>query len=291
MQTFERVTIQFDEIIDYTVIILSRNHEKFLHDCLSSINRELSDAKVICVDIGSLDSSFSHGKQLANKFGLNSKHIELHKDTKTLTVLKKLESFIDTKYIILISADDVLGKNYRISLKKLRMLNPQESVINFTSTMTDQNLIPFGEKKPHWRDTSKKNRNLLSYSNPGTAPGAVIPWQALIKLDAWRNPPDILIEDYWIWWQLIDFVPFLNCHESEVLYRQHKQSISRANKNKDYAFSLGYVTAIPNIRADKPWTKFLSLLLIVRWIRHLNYLVWKNYAFGYVKAKKNYCLT
>ena len=80
--------------------------------------------------------------------------------------------------------------------------------------MTDQNLIPFGEKKPRWRDTSEKNRNLLSYSNPGTAPGAVIPWQTLIKLDAWRNPPDILIEDYWIWWQLIDFVPFLNCHLS-----------------------------------------------------------------------------
>lgn len=284
MQTSERVKTQFDEIDDFTVVVLSRNHERFIFDCLNSINRELSDAKVICADIGSQDNSYDQGEKIAKECGLSSRHIQLSEDTRTLTALKKLESYIDTKYVILLSADDALGENYRTALNNVRKSNPHESVINFTSTLTDQNLRPLGSKKPTWGDTIEKNRKLLTFSNPGTAPGSVIPWYTLTKQIAWKNPPDILIEDYWIWWQLIDLVPFVNSDESNVLYRQHSNNVSKSTKDKSYSVSLGYVTALPNINAKNFLNKFFSFLLVVRWIRHLNVIVWKDFFAGYLSA-------
>ena len=284
MQISERVNTQFDEIDDFTIVVLSRNHERFIFDCLNSINRELSDAKVICADIGSQDNSYGLGEKIAKECGLSSRHIQLSEDTKTLTALKKLESYIDTKYMILLSADDALGENYRIALNNVCKSNPHESVINFTSTLADQNLRPLGSRKPSWRDTPERNRTLLTFSNPGTAPGSVIPWYTLTKQIAWNNPPDILIEDYWIWWQLINLVPFVNSEESYVLYRQHENNVSKSTKNKSYSTSLGYVTALPNINAQNFLNKFFSFLLVVRWIRHLNVIVWKDFFTGYLSA-------
>jgi len=286
LRNSERIKTKFDEITEYTVVVLSRNHERFIFDCLSSINRELWDAKVVCADIGSSDATLSLGKQIASEFGLKSQHVQFSNDTKTLTVLKNLEVYIETKFAILISADDALGENYRIALNNIQKINPHESVINFTSLLTDENLVVIGSKEPCWRETAQKNRNLLSFSNPGTAPGAVIPWKTLTKQDSWKNPPKILIEDYWIWWQLVDLVPFINCTEAQVLYRQHEYNISKARKNKDYAYSLGLITAIPNIRADSLCNKIRSLLLILRWIRHLNLIVWPIFVKGYSTTKK-----
>jgi hypothetical protein len=142
-------------------------------------------------------------------------------------------------------------------------------------------------KYPKWTNKTKKNKRLLSYSNPGTAVGAIIPWEILIKNPAWKQPPDIVIEDYWLWWQLIDQVPFVNCEESQVLYRQHRNNTMKSTKNKDYAYSLGYVSALPNIRATNFFSTFLSYFLIPRWIRHLNISVWKEYYAGYIVAKRN----
>jgi hypothetical protein len=208
-------------------------------------------------------------------------------DTRTLKVLKGLEEYINTKYIILLSADDALGKNYREALANITRINSREQVINFISMVSNQDLNPLFSKSPKWADKIQKNKRLLSYSNPGTAPGAVIPWEILIKSPSWKQPPNIVIEDYWLWWQLIDQVPFINCKESHVLYRQHENNVTKNTKNKDYAYSLGYVSALPNIKALNFLNKLLSIFLIPRWIRHLNVTVWKDYVAGYILAIRN----
>jgi hypothetical protein len=275
----------FNTVNEITIVILSKDHEKFISDCLHSVHRELPDAKIVCADVGSTDHCYELGKSIAEELKLDTVHIKLKQDTKTLLVLKNLEKYISTKYVILLSADDAFGENYRNALINLLKSNSGGVVINFTSVITDQNLKPLYSKKPKWSEQHKKNRRKLSYSNPGTTPGALVPWTILISSPAWTEPPSIVIEDYWIWWQLIDLVPFVNCYESNVLYRQHKNNISKATKNEDYAYSLGYVTAIPNIKANNTWNKFLSITLIFRWIRHLNFIVWYKFAVGYVEAK------
>jgi hypothetical protein len=276
----------FDTINEVTIVILSRNHEIFISDCLHSIHRELPDAKIVFADTGSTEQCYELGKSIADELKLNTVNIKLSEDTKTLSVLKEIEKHISTKNIILLSADDAFGENYRNALINLFKTNPGDAVFNFTSVITDQNLRPLRSRKPQWSEQLKKNRRKLSYSNPGTAPGALIPWRILVSSSAWREPPKIVIEDYWIWWQLIDLVPFVNCYESSVLYRQHQDNISKASKNEDYAYSLGYATAIPNIRANNIYNKFLSLTLIFRWMRHLNFIVWHKFTVGYFEAKR-----
>ena len=285
--TPEKTADSQNTISDCTIVILAKNHEQYLLDCLGSVHRELPGAKVLCADIGSRDKSFEKGKEIANTLKMESTHVQLSEDTKTLTSLKKLEAYIDTKYVVLLSADDALGESYGDALRDILNKVPRYSVINFISVVSDQNLNPMYSKYPRWTNVTKKNIRRLSYSNPGNAPGAVIPWEILVNIPCWNYPPKIIIEDYWLWWQLIDLVPFVNSEESHVLYRQHSNNVSKARKNKDYAYSLGYVSALSNVKSSNAINRLLSIILIPRWIRYLNIYVWKEYARGYLFALRN----
>lgn len=273
---------------DVTILLLSRNHEKFIGDCIDSINREFgNEIQLLNLDIGSIDETLRISKSLCNKFGINAVHLKLDKDTKTLTALKNLEEYVSTTYVILISADDALGENYSQALNKLFSYITEYTVINFPSIVTDQNLQPLYSRVPKWSRNAKSNKKLLSYSNPGTAPGAVIPWRILVETQSWKQSPDIIIEDYWLWWQFIDIAPFITSQESNVLYRQHQNNISNESRNVDYAYSLGYVSALPWNKSNISTNRLLSLLLIPRWLRHLNISVWKNYFAGYQDSKRS----
>ena len=103
----------FNKVNEITIIILSKNHEKFISDCLHSVHRELPDAKIVCADTGSTDHCHELGKSIAKELKLDTVHIKLKEDTKTLLALKNLEKYISTKNIILLSADDAFGENYR----------------------------------------------------------------------------------------------------------------------------------------------------------------------------------
>lgn len=278
-------------ISDFSIILLSKNHEAFISDCLKSIFRELPEVRVICVDLGSKDETFFVGKQITQDLNLNSEHIQFDENTKTLLALKKIEKGVKTKFAILISADDAFGIKYREALLEVFKNENRQVVVNFKSLVSDQKLNPLGVRSPAWDKNRQKNQKKLLYSNPGTAPGAVIPWKFLTQLTSWKNPPNILIEDYWLWWQLIDHVPFVSCRESSVLYRQHENNLSKQSKDKDYAFSLGYVSALPNVKSKYFLNRILSLTLIPRWIRHLNVNVWKNFVSGYKSAYRSEKLT
>ncbi len=285
MEKSQQIESRENTLTDCTIIVLSKNHESFLSDCLSSIHRELYDVKVLCADIGSIDESFKLGQEICKKLELKSTHLQLDTNTRTLTALKNLEKFVSTSYVILLSADDAFGIGYREALIKLFKANTEYSVINFPSLLTDEDLKPLHIRIPRWTGSVKENRKRLSYSNPGTTPGAVIPWKILINSESWKQPANIVIEDYWIWWQLISLVPFIAAQESHVLYRQHKHNISNASRNIEYAYSLGYVSALPTYKPNNYKNRFLSLVLIPRWLRHLNISVWRNYLSGYQDSK------
>ena len=287
MEKSQQIESRENTLADCTIIVLSKNHENFLSDCLTSIHRELSDVKILCADISSIDESYELGQIICKKLGLKSTHLQLDANTRTLTALKNLEKLVSTNYVILLSADDAFGIGYREALIKLLKANTEYSVINFPSLLTDENLKPLHLKVPRWTGKVQENRRRLSYSNPGTAPGAVIPWRILINSESWKQPPNIVIEDYWIWWQLISLVPFIKAQESHVLYRQHQHNISKASRNIEYAYSLGYVSALPTYKSNNYKNRLLSLVLIPRWLRHLNIAVWRNYLLGYQDSKQS----
>lgn len=285
MEKSQQTESRENTLTDCTIIVLSKNHESFLSDCLTSIHRELHDVKVLCADIGSIDESFKLGQEICKKLELKSTHLQLDTNTRTLTALKNLEKFVSTNYVILLSADDAFGVGYREALIKLFKANTEYSVINFPSLLTDEDLKPLHIRIPRWTGSVKENRKRLSYSNPGTAPGAVIPWKILINSESWKQPANIVVEDYWIWWQLISLVPFITAQESHVLYRQHQLNISKASRSIEYAYSLGYVSALPTYKSNNYKNRLLSFVLIPRWLRHLNISVWRNYLSGYLDSK------
>ena len=127
---------------DCTIIVLSKNHEKFISECLNSIYRELYDVKILCADIGSIDESFKTNKKICMNLGLKSTHVQLDANNRTLTALKSLEKFVSTNYVILLSADDAFGIGYREALVKLLKTSTEYSVINFPLLLTDENLKP-----------------------------------------------------------------------------------------------------------------------------------------------------
>jgi hypothetical protein len=274
-------------ISDCTLVLLSKNHENFIFQSLNAIDRELHDIKIVCADIGSTDQTFTCIKEISHELKLNSQHISLSDGTKTLTALKTVDKYITTKYVILLSADDVLGENYRAAILDFFSENSEDSVLNFTSVVTDQDLKPIYSKNPSWGSEIEKNKKLLSFCNPGTAPGAVIPWTKLRGTKSWANPPDIIVEDYWIWWQLVESTKFINIHKSHVYYRSHQNNITKASKNENYAHSLGYISALPNTKRNNRMNRLLSRILILRWIRHLNYKVWPDFFIGYNESRTN----
>ena len=65
MPTYEKIDSIFTELDQFTIVILSRNHEGYILDCLQSVYRELSEAKILWADIGSSDNSFKKSKNIS----------------------------------------------------------------------------------------------------------------------------------------------------------------------------------------------------------------------------------
>lgn len=267
---------------DVTVVVFSRDHVKFVDECFKSIEREFKGkVKLINVDVGSLDGTPSRIINIGKELGLSLSQIIRPRSLKTLQVLKSLDNDIQTRFIVLISADDVFGEDYGKSLRGALAYMETESVLNFRLIETDVNLEPIKSRNPKWQTSYRKNQRMLSYKNPGTTPGSLIPYEKLKTLKDWKTVPSILIEDYWLWWTLIEHVPFVNVIEGTVYYRRHEESISASVTDPEYAFSLGYVTALPQRTKNSIFNKMISTSLILRWGRHLKSTTWISFLSGF----------
>jgi hypothetical protein len=122
--------------------------------------------------------------------------------------------------------------------------------------------------------------------NPGTAAGSVIPFKKLKTLEVWKSVPPILIEDYWLWWTLIEYVPFINVLNASAIYRKHGNNISGAKRNREYAYSLGFAAGLPRSMNNSGFNRRLSLFLLPRWGRHLATSTWKDFLRGFLDSSK-----
>lgn len=272
---------------DLTLILFSRDHLQFVDQCLDSIYQEFSGAlKVINVDVGSIDGTEKRIVQRAKELGLSLYQELRPRDTKTLTVLKTLEDSINTKFVVLLSSDDLFAPGYGSALLLTLDSLKENAVLNFSLIETNSSLEKTRLHLPKWKDSVKKNKRVLSIMNPGTAAGSVIPFKKLKTLPVWSSVPPILIEDYWLWWALVEHVPFINILSANVIYRKHGSNISRARQSQDYAYSLGFAAGLPRSMNNSRFNRCFSLFLIPRWGRHLAYLVWKDFFRGYLDSLK-----
>jgi glycosyltransferase involved in cell wall biosynthesis len=275
-------------IDDLTLILFSRDHLSFVDQCLDSIHQEFGNTlKVLNVDVGSIDGTEKRIVQRANQLGLSLIQELRPRDTKTLTVLKTLEASITTQFVVLLSSDDLFAPGYARALLLTLDNLEAEAVLNFSLSETNSLLESVRLHVPKWKNSVKKNKRLLSIMNPGTAAGAVIPFKTLRNLPVWKSVPPILIEDYWLWWALVEHVPFVNVLSAKVIYRKHGSNISSAKLNREYAYSLGFAAGLPRSMNNSTLNRSFSLFLIPRWGRHLANSVWVDFWRGFLDSSKN----
>jgi glycosyltransferase involved in cell wall biosynthesis len=271
------------------VVVMSKDHQDFIRDCLYSIYREFqSDLEVVVNDVNSKDNTIFESIKIAKELGLNLTVNSISYDAATLVALKEISNKINTRNIILISADDALNVGYSQGIfQVLQEIIYSDIVVNFPLIVTDRVLTKKNTRASKWSKSLIVNKYKLSIGNPGNITGSLLPWHLVKKELSTNALPNTLIEDYWLWWKLVDKVKFINSPIGEVLYRQHESNTTGMRSSSQFAGSLGFSCGIPMISSNLLFFKLLSLSLIVRWIRHLKITVWKAFFLGYLNCIRN----
>lgn len=247
------------------------NHENYLGDLLDSIELEFyPDTEIILADLGSSDSTLDvvmgHRLYLNNRIKL----VPLRAGTNTLTALSRELSGIKTKYVLGMSGDDVFFSGFGEIIRNLSVENQSQSVmINVTLVHTDENLVPFKFQESRWSHFNRWNRYKLNFGNPGTGPGAIYPVKELASALQKKHLAGLLIEDYFIYWQLVDKVRFINLPSAKILYRRHLKALGTQYLNPDYAKSIGFSVGLAFNNSRNALGNLLSVFLFFRWIRHI----------------------
>ena len=274
----------FQKLGKNTLFIFSYDYAIFLKACLESCKRELTDEFVwVVLETGKTEAT----RQVVSEFEINNQisidYRRLAPDTSTLRVLSQLGNTYKSEYAVLISADDALGESYGNALRaEMKFSHSKPTVVNFSHTICNELLLPIDSRKSNWSDQISTNKLRLSFGNPANTAGVLLPWNQIRHIFYDLEVPDILIEDYWLWWQLIEFASFRNNSNGEVLYRKHSGSISNSSKNPRYAYSLGYTSALPLNLNSRIVYKLIALFLIPRWGRRVHFTVWRSYVQGYL---------
>ena len=269
-----------------TLFIFSYDYADFLDSCLETCKREL-DEKIswVVVETGKTENTQKIVSHFALKNSMPIDYLRLPPDTSTLRALQILANKFHKEFAILISADDALGIGYGAALRsELLSLDQIPVVVNFSHMICNESLNPIENRHSRWSNKVEMNKFLLSKGNPGNTAGVLLPWKHVQKIFQVSDVPDILIEDYWLWWKLVETTEFKNNLEGRVLYRRHDRSISKAKRNPKYAFSLGYISALPIPMNNSIINKVVGTTLIPRWIIHLHFSVWKHYLSGYIES-------
>jgi hypothetical protein len=242
-----------------------------------------TETEIIIADLGSKDRTLkfiaAHTLFRMNRIIL----MTFGEGTTTLKALSSVLPKIKTDYLIGMSGDDVFDNGFGRAIQNYILPSFEENVmINVTLLHTDEKLIPFKQQKPSWVHSRRINRLKLTLGNPGTGPGAVYPVEKLISVLEDKELNDLLIEDYFIYWKLVDSVNFINLPGARVLYRRHSNALGKQYANPRYSRSIGYLVGLSFSNSNTIIEKFLSVFLFIRWIRHIP----KNNIRSYIEGMK-----
>ena len=269
------------------LILLSKNHEKFVEECMDSVYRELgSTISIINLDFESTDGTVSKIKTFATNYSMNLHSESIEPKTGTLLAILNAPVHQEIEHVILLSADDALLPNYGAALRAIKLQGLPPKLLNFGLLIGEEIESAHKTKVPKWSKHSFVNSLLLSLGNPGTAPGSVLPWGLLREINADSFIRGNLIEDYLIWWLLQDKAEFINNKKPLVFYRQHANNLTKSRKNPDYAFSLGFNAGLP-LQQKRSILKPLSVLLFAKCIRHVSISSVPDFVKGFLYSLNN----
>lgn len=257
--------------IDLTVLILSRDHEAFIDDCLDSVFREFgSDVPVVLVDVGSVDDTFQAARRSGTRLFSQITTLRVRRSMNSIASIKVGLEFVTSGYGLLISADDALDIGYSKSIFDILANARGPVVISSKLKVTNQALKCTSTRQPKWTSRPAEDQFNLLASNPGTAPGSIVPVSILAEQPLWINAPEIIAEDLIIWWSLIGKVKFISNLNGAVLYRQHSGNVSRRKNSAKYAYTLGVALKLSYAKASTKREYIQVAKLLIRSLRHLH---------------------
>jgi glycosyltransferase involved in cell wall biosynthesis len=274
----------------YTIFVITRDHEKFILDNLSSIVREIGkDIPILLIDTGSIDRTLDLALKYLTVENMVFESHSLPRGSTSLEALQYAQLFCDSDYMIGISGDDVFGSGYMDGLKEFESLDTNSRSLGFFEKIVcDENLEVLSRHKSNWAPTRTLNRRLLETSNPGNSAGIILPWKYIKENGFLKDTPPILIEDYWLCLTLVDNCDFLNLSQGSALYRRHRNALGFQNKSKIYAYSLGYCSGMAFNPSSWFGSVFRNAYLVLRLIRHLSVQCHPSFLYGWWHGLKKF---
>ncbi len=262
------------------LVIFTLNHREFVADCLESIEREFPNLGLLHhVDLGSSDGTLEMAAHCARKLGLKVCTHTYPKGTTTLASLAALQGHVRDEFLVGISGDDAFGVGYGTAATHAVATQGEPQVVWFTLWQTDSTLRKVKRRVPLVLHSGKLMRLLMLSRNPGTGPGAILPWKAMSSWGILEDcPKDNLIEDYWLWLSLLDRAKFVIGEAGYVLYRRHPEALTPQLGRRDAGLSFARCGALAWQRADTSIERTAVLLRFLVWLRRVPARHWPSYA-------------
>jgi glycosyltransferase involved in cell wall biosynthesis len=255
-----------------TIVVITRDHNAFIKECLTSIKSEFDlKTPIFIVDVGSIDGTILILEDFKHVSERDCQILRIDRTKTPLGALRALTDFIYTDFVAVISGDDFFLPGYGAAVLTLVENNPPNFVANFSQLIVDENSIQIGRREPKWSSNAKADRRKLLYSNPGTTAGCLLPWVVVKEVLLKESHFDTMIEDYFISTKLIHKLPFKSELQDLVAYRVHENNLTKQRMSKKYAKSIGICISLSWNSAESVFEKLISLSLIARWGRHVHF--------------------
>ena len=264
----------------------SFNHRPYIYDFMISAIREFdSETKILIADLGSTDGTIQMIQDFIDRNPGRMDVRQFEKSTSAIDALFKTLEEVNTEYVIGMSCDDVFGDGYGLAVKGFAEENySNQTIFNFRLNHTDEDLNIIDVQYPKWSRYRSLNRLKLSLGNPGTGPGAIYPVEVLRTVFSKEKIPNLMVEDYFIYWNSIESVCFQNIKEVGILYRRHPNALTFQKTNPMYIESIGYSAGLANRNSRHILEKIASRILVLRWLRHFHPHFWQFFFKGYQSA-------
>ena len=260
-------------------LIVTLNHEGFISQCIHSLIREMpNDSEIYIFDLGSDDRT----AQIAHSVSVTNPRVQLKQlpsGTTSLQALRHAACSVDVDYIVGMSGDDFVLPGYGRVVSDALSTCDTPTVYCFGL----HKMMPNGKTtviSPRWTGNPPDDRKKLLLGNPGTGPGALIPWKIVRGEGLLNCLPDSLIEDYCLWWLLHQHAHFRSITTVAVAYRIHGRNLSQANHTREWAFSLGVNTGLAWANSNRVGDLLRVCWLALRWSCRLSPLRLKSFVRG-----------
>lgn len=201
-----------------SIIMPVYNSEKFLEEAILSIlNQTYKNFEFIIIDDASTDSSW----EIIKKYKTIDRRIKAIRNKPNLGVTKTLRKGINLtkgKFIARMDADDISSNTRLEEQVNFLLNNPDYVLVGSQINIIDEEGNIIGKR--NYPLTDSQIRKTLFFKSPFAHPSVCIKAASLKKFN--YSPKFLTVQDYYLWYQLLQLGKGANLNKFLLYYRIHK---------------------------------------------------------------------